>query len=190
MLRRSTRAECPCDPRPGDFLDHVDEHPAHRHGLAGPGRSGVVDLELTDHLVGRDSGAGMESQDVRGGLVRFHPQVGVLVVVIGRRSCSSPRPSSFHSTTSRCRSRLTCRLSCSSPVGGTVRSMRGTWQACAVARTEKRPGRQPRVRGAPRPGVGSGRLVRHGHGRGKRDGRGSTGVGDVVGPENAAQVVG
>jgi hypothetical protein len=31
--------------------------------------------------------------------------------VIGRRNCSSSRPSIFHSATSRCGSRLTCRLS-------------------------------------------------------------------------------
>ena len=45
--------------------------------------------------------------------------------VIDRRSCSSSKPSSFHSTTSRCRSRLTCRLSFSPPVNGTRRLMPG-----------------------------------------------------------------
>src|SRR5664279_3114930 len=41
--------------------------------------------------------------------------------VIGRRSWPSSRPSSFHCTTSRCRSRLARRLSFSSPVKGTRR---------------------------------------------------------------------
>src|SRR5829696_3985718 len=39
--------------------------------------------------------------------------------VICRRRSSSPRPSSFHRTASRCRSRATWRLSFSAPVNGT-----------------------------------------------------------------------
>src|SRR6266545_3737928 len=43
--------------------------------------------------------------------------------VIARRRLVSSRPSSFHSTASRWRSRLTCRLCFSSPVNGTRRAM-------------------------------------------------------------------
>lgn len=46
--------------------------------------------------------------------------------VKGRRSASSPSPSSFHTTTSRCRSRAAYRLSFSLPVYGTVLITRRT----------------------------------------------------------------
>jgi hypothetical protein len=59
---------------PGDVLDHVDEHPAHRHRLAGPRRPDVLQAHLIDHDIGRGTGTPVIGDDVGGGFVRQnHP---------------------------------------------------------------------------------------------------------------------
>ena len=57
----------------GRLLDHVDQHPAHGHRLAEPGRAGLLEPDLLDHPVGRGPGPAVEGQDVGGRLVRFNP---------------------------------------------------------------------------------------------------------------------
>src|SRR6266542_3700883 len=142
-------------------LEHVNEHPAHRFGLAERCRADVIQVEFVDYPVGRGSGPTVVLQDFGSPLIWLGAHVGVRVPaangidslsrpnvsqnqpystlprcftrpsrlvpdgVIGRRSCSSGSPSTFHTTTWRCRSRLTCRLSFSPPVNGTRRPTRG-----------------------------------------------------------------
>jgi hypothetical protein len=77
---------------PGCLLDHVDEHPPHRHGVAEPRCPGGVEVDVGDDLIGRGPGPTIERNDVIGGLVRLDPQVSVLVVFIEReRSVSRPK---------------------------------------------------------------------------------------------------
>jgi len=57
----------------GRLLDHVDQHPAHRHRLAEPGGARLLDPDLVDGPVGRGPGPLVEGQDVGGRLVRFDP---------------------------------------------------------------------------------------------------------------------
>jgi hypothetical protein len=58
---------------PGRLLDHVDQHPAHAHRLAEPGRAGLLDPDLVDGPVGRGPGPLVEGQDVGGRLLRLDP---------------------------------------------------------------------------------------------------------------------
>ena len=51
---------------PGGLLHHVDQHPAHRDGVAEPGGAGVLDNELVDDLIGRCPFPPVEGQDVTG----------------------------------------------------------------------------------------------------------------------------
>jgi hypothetical protein len=75
----------------GCLLDHVDEHPPHRHhGVAEPRCPGGVEVDVGDDLIGRDPGPTIEHNDVIGGLVRLDPQVSVLVVFIERERARSP----------------------------------------------------------------------------------------------------
>jgi len=57
----------------GRLLDHVDQHPAHRHRLAEPGGAGLLDPDLVDRPVGRGPGPLVEGQDVGGRLVALDP---------------------------------------------------------------------------------------------------------------------
>jgi membrane protein len=57
----------------GRLLDHVDQHPAHGHRLAEPGRAGLLDPDLVDGPVGRGPGPLVEGQDVGGRLLRLDP---------------------------------------------------------------------------------------------------------------------
>jgi membrane protein len=57
----------------GRLLDHVDQHPAHRHRLAEPGGARLLDPDLVDDPVGRGPGPLVEGQDIGGRLVRFDP---------------------------------------------------------------------------------------------------------------------
>jgi membrane protein len=57
----------------GRLLDHVDQHPAHRHRLAEPGGARLLDPDLVDGPVGRGPGPLGEGQDVGGRLLRLDP---------------------------------------------------------------------------------------------------------------------
>jgi hypothetical protein len=74
----------------GCLLDHVDEHPPHRHGVAEPRCPGGVEVDVGDDLIGRGPGPTIERNDVIGGLVRLDPQVSVVVVFIERERLGLP----------------------------------------------------------------------------------------------------
>jgi len=67
---RSTPGECPGGRCAAVSSDHVDEHPAHRHGAPEPGRPGLIQADLLDGAVGGRPSAAVEGDEVRSGLVR------------------------------------------------------------------------------------------------------------------------
>src|ERR1700733_11220495 len=66
----------------GGVLDHVDEHPAHRHGVAPPCRPGVRHCQFLDSAVGGSASPLVIPEDVRSGLLWRDVHYGVVIRIV------------------------------------------------------------------------------------------------------------